>query len=41
VKAGANLIGFHVGDPRLPYRPLSPEKKEELGRLLVTAGAIS
>lgn len=41
VKAGANLIGFHVGDPRLPYRPLSPEKKEELRRLLVTAGAIS
>ncbi len=41
VKAGANLIGFHVGDPRLPYRPLSPAKKEELRRLLINVGAIS
>ncbi len=40
VKAGANLIGFHVGDPRPPYRPLSEEKKEELRHLLVSAGAI-
>ena len=40
VKAGANLIGFHVGDPRLPYRPLSPAKKEELRRLLINVGAI-
>lgn len=41
VKAGANLIGFHVGDPRPPYRPLSPAKKEELRQLLVNAGAIA
>ncbi len=41
VKAGANLIGFHVGDPRRPYRPLSEEKKAELRRLLVNAGAIA
>ena len=41
VKAGANLIGFHVGDPRLPYRPLSPAKKEELRQLLINVGAIS
>jgi 4-hydroxy-tetrahydrodipicolinate synthase len=41
VKAGANLIGFHVGDPRLPYRPLSDEKKAELRQLLVNVGAIA
>jgi dihydrodipicolinate synthase/N-acetylneuraminate lyase len=40
VKGGANLIGFHVGDPRLPFRPLSPEKKAELRQLLVNAGAL-
>lgn len=40
VKAGANLIGFHVGSPRAPYRPLAPERVEELRRLLVNAGAI-
>ena len=40
VKAGANLIGFHVGNPRPPYRPLLPDKVEELRRLLITAGAI-
>jgi 4-hydroxy-tetrahydrodipicolinate synthase len=40
VKAGANLIGFHVGDPRLPYRPLAPNKVEELRQLLINVGAI-
>jgi len=40
VKAGANLIGFHVGDPRLPYRRLSREKTAELRQLLVAAGAL-
>ena len=40
VKAGANLIGFHVGNPRPPYRPLLPDKVDELRRLLITAGAI-
>ncbi len=40
VKAGANLIGFHVGDPRPPYRPLAPHKVEELRQLLVNVGAI-
>ena len=40
VKAGANLIGFHVGNPRPPYRPLAPEKVEELRGLLVEVGAI-
>ncbi|MHB1162738.1 MAG: dihydrodipicolinate synthase family protein [Chloroflexota bacterium] len=40
VKAGANLIGFHVGDPRPPYHPLSPEKVEELRKLLVNVGAM-
>ena len=40
VKAGANLIGFHVGKPRPPSYPLSPEKTQELKRLLVNAGAL-
>jgi 4-hydroxy-tetrahydrodipicolinate synthase len=41
VKAGANLIGFRVGDPRPPIRPLSPHKREELKELLVQAGVIT
>ena len=40
VKAGANLIGFRVGRPRLPIRPLSAEKTKELGDLLTRAGAL-
>ncbi|MBP1775674.1 MAG: putative dihydrodipicolinate synthase/N-acetylneuraminate lyase [candidate division NC10 bacterium] len=40
VKAGANLYGFHVGNPRPPYRPLAPEKVAELRQLMITAGAI-
>ena len=40
VKAGANLIGFHVGNPRKPFRPLRPDKVEELRGLLAVAGAI-
>ena len=40
VKAGANLIGFHVGQPRKPFRPLSAQKTEELRGLLSVAGAI-
>ena len=40
VKAGANLIGFRVGRPRPPIRPLSAEKTKELGDLLVHAGAL-
>jgi 4-hydroxy-tetrahydrodipicolinate synthase len=40
VKAGANLIGFHVGNPRPPIRPLSAQKTKELETLLVRAGAI-
>jgi len=40
VKAGANLIGFHVGNPRPPYRPLPREKVEVLRGLLAEAGAI-
>ena len=40
VKAGANLYGFHVGNPRLPYRPLTAEKVAELRRLMVEAGTI-
>ena len=40
VKAGANLIGFRVGKPRPPIRPLSAQKTDELKGLLITAGAI-
>ncbi|MBI4579184.1 MAG: dihydrodipicolinate synthase family protein [Planctomycetes bacterium] len=40
VKAGANLIGFRVGEPRPPFRPLSPDKITELRRLLVAAGTL-
>jgi 4-hydroxy-tetrahydrodipicolinate synthase len=40
VKAGANLIGFRVGRPRPPIRPLSAEKTKELSDLLVHAGAL-
>ena len=40
VKAGANLVGFHVGDPRLPYRPLSEEKIQKLKQLLVDASVL-
>jgi 4-hydroxy-tetrahydrodipicolinate synthase len=40
VKAGANMIGFRVGDPRPPFRPLSPQKQQELRQLLDVAGAI-
>jgi 4-hydroxy-tetrahydrodipicolinate synthase len=40
VKAGANLIGFRVGNPRPPIRPLSVQKTNELKALLITAGAI-
>jgi len=40
VKAGANMLGFNVGEPRKPFRPLSDAKKEELRGLLTAAGAI-
>ncbi len=39
VKAGANLIGFRVGNPRPPIRPLSAQKTNELKALLAKAGA--
>ena len=41
VKAGANLIGYRVGNPRLPIRPLSPQKTNELRTLLIRAGALN
>ncbi len=40
VKAGANLLGFAVGDPRPPFRPLAPDKQQALARLLEQAGAL-
>jgi 4-hydroxy-tetrahydrodipicolinate synthase len=40
VKAGANLIGFRVGEPRRPFRALSPQKVEEMRGLLEAAGAL-
>jgi len=40
VKAGANLIGFHVGPPRPPFRPLSSQKTQELKSLLTRAGTL-
>jgi len=40
VKAGARLRGFAVGDPRPPYRPLSPQQEEKLRHLLIDAGAL-
>lgn len=40
VKAGANLYGFRVGNPRRPTLPLSREKTEELRRLMVAAGIL-
>lgn len=40
IKAGANLVGFRIGDVRPPFRPLSPEKVEELRQLLITAQII-
>jgi len=40
VKAGANMLGFNVGDPRKPFRPLSDAKKQELLGLLAAAGAL-
>jgi dihydrodipicolinate synthase/N-acetylneuraminate lyase len=39
VKAGANLAGFRVGNPRRPQLPLSAEKTERLRQLMVGAGA--
>jgi 4-hydroxy-tetrahydrodipicolinate synthase len=39
VKAGATLVGFPVGDPRRPLRPLPPGKVKELQGLLEAAGA--
>jgi len=41
VKAGANLIGFRVGNPRRPLHPLSREKTEQLKRLLTDVGAVT
>jgi 4-hydroxy-tetrahydrodipicolinate synthase len=38
VKAAATLMGFQVGPPRPPLRPLSPEKTQELRGLLLKAG---
>lgn len=40
IKAGANLMGFHVGPPRLPFLPLCAEKQEQLKRLLIDAGML-
>ncbi len=40
VKAGANLIGFEVGEPRKPFRALTAAKTEELRGLLEAAGAL-
>ena len=40
LKAGASLAGFSVGEPRAPFNPLSPAKKEELRGLMLAAGAI-
>ncbi len=40
LKAGASLAGFPVGEPRAPFNPLSPAKREELRALMVEAGAL-
>jgi 4-hydroxy-tetrahydrodipicolinate synthase len=40
VKAGAELIGFRVGSPRPPVRPLPAAKVEALKRRLNEAGAL-
>jgi 4-hydroxy-tetrahydrodipicolinate synthase len=40
VKAGANLVGFSVGNPRPPILPLSAQKINELKALLVRTGAL-
>lgn len=40
VKAGATLIGFRVGHPRPPIRPLPKPKADELRSLLIAAGAL-
>jgi 4-hydroxy-tetrahydrodipicolinate synthase len=40
VKAGANLIGFRVGQPRRPIHPLPAQKAGELRDLLISAGAL-
>jgi 4-hydroxy-tetrahydrodipicolinate synthase len=40
VKAGAALIGFRVGPPRPPIRPLPAAKVDALKRLLVAAGVL-
>jgi 4-hydroxy-tetrahydrodipicolinate synthase len=40
VKAGAKLVGFRVGAPRPPVRPLSATRVEELRRRLIEAGAL-
>lgn len=40
LKAGATLAGFQVGEPRAPFNPLSPEKTDELKRLMAKAGAL-
>ena len=40
LKAGASLAGFSVSEPRAPFNPLTPARKEELRVLLVEAGAL-
>jgi 4-hydroxy-tetrahydrodipicolinate synthase len=40
VKAGAELIGFRVGQPRPPIRTLQAAKVEALKRQLTEAGAL-
>ena len=40
LKAGAAMAGFPVGEPRAPFDPLSPAKKEELRGLMTEAGAL-
>jgi 4-hydroxy-tetrahydrodipicolinate synthase len=40
VKEAVNMIGLPAGPARLPIQPLSPEKKQELKKVLSDAGLI-
>lgn len=40
IKEALDLIGLRAGPPRRPLRPLSPERREELRRVLEEVGAL-